>query len=121
CTTGLDVNMESAMKSKDVAKNYVEDIANQALNVLWNVCESSSKALCVFNKENCVDIVLQCLSKFQTNTDMAISAAYCLQTVTEDNQDLLNSIDDASLQMLEPVMLASATNMDIWLLQTVVA
>eukprot|EP00079_Xenopus_tropicalis_P023952 XP_012816463.1 PREDICTED: HEAT repeat-containing protein 3 isoform X1 [Xenopus tropicalis] len=121
CATSLDVNIESTIKSNDITKNYVQDIANQALNVLWNVCESSSKALCIFNKERCVDIVLQCLSKFQTNTEMAISAAYCLQTVTEDNQDLLNSVDTSSLQMLESVMLASANNMDIRLLQTLAA
>ncbi|KAM4722035.1 HEAT repeat-containing protein 3 [Rhinophrynus dorsalis] len=121
CTTGFAANMEPTVKNKDFPKNYVEDIANQAINVLWNVCESNSKALSVFNKESCVDIVLQCLVKFPENLELSMSAAYCLQTVTEDNQDLLASFDAPSLQMLESVMLASASNMEIRLLQTLVA
>ncbi|KAG8437755.1 hypothetical protein GDO86_008456 [Hymenochirus boettgeri] len=120
CTTGLDANMEAAMPSNNLTKN-VEDIANQAINVLWNVCESNSKALCIFNKESCVDIVLLCLSKFQTNIELATSAAYCLQTVTEDNQDLLASFDSHSLQILESVMMAMANTMEICLLQTLIA
>ncbi|KAM8946940.1 HEAT repeat-containing protein 3 [Pelodytes ibericus] len=122
CTTGLDANMEPITKSKDLSKNYVEDIANQAINVLWNVCESSSKALTIFNKESCIDIVLQCLSKFPNNLELAISAAYCLQTVTEDNSDLLSTFDASSLQTLESVLLSSSVNtMEMKHLQTVVA
>uniref|UniRef100_A0A8C5PWI9 HEAT repeat containing 3 n=1 Tax=Leptobrachium leishanense TaxID=445787 RepID=A0A8C5PWI9_9ANUR len=121
CTTGLDVNMEPTMKTKSLSKDCVEDIATQAINVLWNVCESSSTALSIFNKESCVDVVLQCLSKFPSNMELAISAAYCLHTVTEDNTDLLNSFDASSLQTLESVMLVPASTMEMRQLQTMVA
>ncbi|KAM4614515.1 HEAT repeat-containing protein 3 [Discoglossus pictus] len=121
CTTGFDANLEPVTINKDCPKNYVEDIANEAINVLWNVCESSSKALSIFNKESCVDIVLQCLRRFSTNIELAISAAYCLQTVTEDNPDLLASFDAPSLQTLETVMLAPASTMEINLLRILVS
>ncbi|XP_066440034.1 HEAT repeat-containing protein 3 [Eleutherodactylus coqui] len=121
CSTGLDSNLEPATNSKDVKKNQVEDIANQTVNILWNVCESNSKALSIFNKENCIEIVIRCLSKFPSNLELAVSAAYCLQTVTEDNPELLASVDAAALQTLENVLMASATNMEMKLLQTLVA
>ncbi|XP_018421244.1 PREDICTED: HEAT repeat-containing protein 3 [Nanorana parkeri] len=121
CSPGLDSNLEPSMNGKDLPKNYAEDIANQAINVLWNMCESNSKALSVFNKENCVDIVIQCLNKFPTNLELAISAAYCLQTVTEDNSDLLASLDAAYLQTLESVLGNTATTMEMQLLKTLVA
>ncbi|CAH2324696.1 HEAT repeat-containing 3 [Pelobates cultripes] len=121
CTTGLDANMEPTIKTKDLSKKCVEDIAIQAINVLWNVCESSSTALTIFNKENCLEIVLQCLSKFPNNMELAISAAYCLQTVTEDNPELLASFDANSLKTLESVLLSPAGNMEMRHLQTLVA
>ncbi|XP_075433130.1 HEAT repeat-containing protein 3 isoform X2 [Ascaphus truei] len=121
CSAGFNATTEPTVKTKDSPKNYVEDIANEAINVLWNVCESSSKALSVFNKEKCWDIVLRCLTRFPTNMELAISAAYCLQTVTEDNPDLLAAFDAPSLQSLESVLLVTAGNMEMSLLQTLVA
>ncbi|KAM5138890.1 HEAT repeat-containing protein 3 [Mantella aurantiaca] len=121
CFTGLDANQQSSMNGKDLPKTCVEDIANQAINILWNMCESSSKALSVFNKEKCVDIVIHCLSKFPTNMELSISAAYCLQTVTEDNSDLLASLDATSLQTLESVLGNTALTMEMQLLKTLVA
>lgn len=121
CSTGLDSNLEPATNSKDLTQKQVEEIANQTVNILWNVCESNSKALAIFNKENCVEIVIQCLSKFPSNLELAVSAAYCLQTVTEDNSELLVSFDSSALQTLENVLMTSATTMEIRLLQTLVA
>ncbi|KAM4018276.1 HEAT repeat-containing protein 3 [Anomaloglossus baeobatrachus] len=121
CATGLDANLELGTNSKDLTKNQVEDIANQAVNILWNVCESNSKALTIFNKENCVEIVIRCLSKFPSNLELSVSAAYCLQTVTEDNPELLASFDASALQTLENVLLTPATTMEMRLLQTLVA
>ncbi|CAI9577482.1 unnamed protein product [Staurois parvus] len=53
--------------------------------------------------------------------ELAISAAYCLQTVTEDNSDLLASLDAASLQILENVLGNTAITMEMQLLKTLVA
>ncbi|XP_056382317.1 HEAT repeat-containing protein 3 isoform X2 [Hyla sarda] len=121
CSTGLDSNMEPETNSKDSTKNQIEDIANQAVNILWNVCESNSKALAIFNKENCVEIVIHCLRKFPSNLELAVSAAYCLQTVTEDNPELLAFFNASALQTLENVLMTPAATMEMRLLQTLVA
>ncbi|XP_068117562.1 HEAT repeat-containing protein 3 [Hyperolius riggenbachi] len=121
CSADLDSPSEPSIICKDSPNNSVEEVANQAIHVLWNVCESNSKALSIFNKENCVYIVVQCLSKFPNNMELALSAAYCLQTVTEDNSELLASLNAESLQTLESVLLTSATTMEMLLLKTLVA
>ena len=37
CSTGLDSNEMSPQKKKDQNKNSIENIANEAINVLWNI------------------------------------------------------------------------------------
>ncbi|XP_045675003.1 HEAT repeat-containing protein 3 [Phyllostomus hastatus] len=121
CSAGLDSSEMSAQKDKDRSGSSVENIANEAVNVLWNVCECSSRAVSIFNKEGCLEIVIKFLSRFSTNVDLAVSVAYCLQTVTEDNPELLKSFRGSALQVLESAMLAPASSMEHILLKTLVA
>ncbi|XP_067905514.1 HEAT repeat-containing protein 3 isoform X4 [Heterodontus francisci] len=121
CCTGLDANVVSPQKQKGADKNYVEDIANEAIHLLWNLCESSSTAVSVFNKEGLLDVCIPCLRQFNTNVELAISAAYCLQTITEDNTELLPSLIPSALQMLEMVLLSSEDTTESLLLRTLVA
>ncbi|XP_053770706.1 HEAT repeat-containing protein 3 [Desmodus rotundus] len=121
CSAGLDSNEMSAQKEKDRSGSSVENIANEAVNVLWNICECSSRAVSIFNKEGCLEIVIKYLSRFSTNVDLAVSVAYCLQTVTEDNPELLKSFRDSALQVLESAMLAPVSSMEHILLKTLVA
>ncbi|XP_055408347.1 HEAT repeat-containing protein 3 [Bubalus kerabau] len=121
CSTGLDSNEMSPQKKKDQNKNSIENIANEAINVLWNICECSSRAVSIFNKEGCLEIVLKYLSRFSTNVDLAISVAYCLQTVTEDNPELLKSFSTPALHVLESAMLSPVSSMEYLLLKTLVA
>uniref|UniRef100_A0AAY5K7X5 SYO1-like TPR repeats domain-containing protein n=1 Tax=Esox lucius TaxID=8010 RepID=A0AAY5K7X5_ESOLU len=102
-------------------KNPVEDVANEAVNLLWNLCESSSQALCVFNKAGLLDVILQCLERHTNNIQLALSAAHCLHTVTEDNAELLCSMNNAVLGSLESVLLSSETAMAHILLKTLAA
>lgn len=83
--------------------------------------ECSSRAVSIFNKEGCLEIVLKYLSRFPTNVDLAISVAYCLQTVTEDNPELLQSFNATALHVLESVMIAPVSSMEYLLLKTLVA
>ncbi|XP_064016414.1 HEAT repeat-containing protein 3 isoform X2 [Pogoniulus pusillus] len=121
CSTGLDANQASPKKCREMNKNYTEDIANEAINLLWNICECSSTAVHIFNKEGCLEAVLHCLKKFSTNVDLAISVANCLQAVTEDNPDLLSSFNSSAQQILETVMLCSESTMKHVLLRTLIA
>ncbi|XP_028611371.1 HEAT repeat-containing protein 3 isoform X1 [Grammomys surdaster] len=120
CSSGLDSN-EMSPPEKDEKRNPIESIANEAVNVLWNVCECSSRAVSIFNKEGCLEIVLQYLRRFPTSVDLAVSVAYCLQTVTEDNPELLKSFDGTALRVLESALLCPVTSMEYILLKTLVA
>ncbi|XP_012498063.1 PREDICTED: HEAT repeat-containing protein 3 [Propithecus coquereli] len=73
CSSGLDSNETSPQEKKDQNGNSIENIANEAVNILWNICECSSRAVSIFNKEGCLEIVLKYLSRFSTNVDLAIS------------------------------------------------
>ncbi|XP_023131606.1 HEAT repeat-containing protein 3 isoform X1 [Amphiprion ocellaris] len=111
---------EYAVSMKE-QKNAVEDVANEAVNLLWNLCESSSQALSVFNKSGLLDVVVQCLERHPHNVELAISAAHCLHTVTEDNPELLCSLNTAVLGALENVLLSSQPGMAHNLLRTLAA
>ncbi|XP_034536328.1 HEAT repeat-containing protein 3 [Notolabrus celidotus] len=112
---------ESAAVSMTDQKNAVEDVANEAVNLLWNLCESSSQALSVFNKSGLLDVVVQCMERHPHNTELAISAAHCLHTVTEDNPELLCSLNTAVLGVMENALLSSQPSMAHTLLRTLAA
>uniref|UniRef100_A0A8C9ZET5 HEAT repeat containing 3 n=1 Tax=Sander lucioperca TaxID=283035 RepID=A0A8C9ZET5_SANLU len=83
--------------------------------------ESSSQSLSVFNKSGLLDMVVQCLERHPHNMELAISAAHCLHTVTEDNPELLCSINTAVLGVVENVLLTSQPGMTHTLLRTLAA
>ncbi|XP_039990112.1 HEAT repeat-containing protein 3 [Xiphias gladius] len=117
CCAGFE---SAVMQMKD-QKNAVEDVANEAVNLLWNLCENSSQALSVFNKAGLLDLVVQCLERHPHNVELAISAAHCLHTVTEDNPELLCSMNTAVLGALENVLRSSQPSMAHTLLRTLAA
>ncbi|XP_071257296.1 HEAT repeat-containing protein 3-like [Salvelinus alpinus] len=118
CCAGFETNDALLLKGQ---KNTVEDVANEAVNLLWNLCESSSQALSVFNKAGILDVILQCLERHTHNIKLALSAAHCLHTVTEDNAELLCSMNNAVLGTLESVLLSSQADMAHTLLRTLAA
>ncbi|KAK2919767.1 HEAT repeat-containing protein 3 [Channa argus] len=117
CCAGFE---SSLVPMKD-EKNAVEDIANEAVNLLWNLCESSSQALSMFNKSGLLDAVVLCMERHQHNVELAISAAHCLHTVTEDNPELLCSLNTAVVGALEKVLLSSQPDIAHTLLRTLAA
>ncbi|XP_078257766.1 HEAT repeat-containing protein 3 [Rhinoraja longicauda] len=121
CCAGLDSTTVSPHKKQAAGKNYLEDVSNEAIHLVWNLCESSSRAVSVFNKEGLLDICILCLRRFQDNIELAVSTAHCLQTVTEDNPELLAAFAPHVLQVLEMVLLSSGDTTDHLLLRTLVA
>ncbi|KAG7274927.1 hypothetical protein CRUP_002337, partial [Coryphaenoides rupestris] len=118
CCAGFEA---SALSPKTDQKNTVEGVANEAVNLLWNLCESSSQALSLFNKAGLLDVVLQCLETHTHNVELAISAAHCLHTVTEDNPELLRGVNVAALSTLENVLCSSSPGMAQTYLRTLAA
>nr|XP_020663229.1 HEAT repeat-containing protein 3 [Pogona vitticeps]XP_020663230.1 HEAT repeat-containing protein 3 [Pogona vitticeps]XP_020663231.1 HEAT repeat-containing protein 3 [Pogona vitticeps] len=121
CRAGLEESNGSLKEAKDTNKNYFENIAYEAVNLLWNVCECNSTAVSIFNREGCLEILLQYLKRFHTSVDLAIVVASCLQAVTEENPDLLSAFGTSERQVLETVMASSEKAMEHILLRTLVA
>ncbi|XP_027870897.1 HEAT repeat-containing protein 3 [Xiphophorus couchianus] len=117
CCTSFDT---AAVAMKDQS-NPVEGVAIEAVNLLWNLCESSSQAVSLFNKSGLLDMVVHCLERHPHNVELSISAAHCLHTVTEDNPELLRSMNAAVLEALEKVLLSSQPGMAHILLRTLAA
>ncbi|KAJ8281001.1 hypothetical protein GJAV_G00062160 [Gymnothorax javanicus] len=121
CCTSFDSNAGILSKCQNDQKNLVEAVANEAVNLLWNLCESSSQAISVFNKAGLLNLLIQCLERHPYNMDLALSAARCLHTVTEENTDLLGSLNMAVLGGLESILLSSHPGMRHTLLRTLAA
>uniref|UniRef100_A0A8C6SPU8 HEAT repeat containing 3 n=1 Tax=Neogobius melanostomus TaxID=47308 RepID=A0A8C6SPU8_9GOBI len=117
CCSGFEI---AAVPMKD-QRSPVENVANEAVNLLWNLCESNTQALSIFNKSGLLDVVVQCLEKYPHNVELAISAAHCLHTVTEDNPELLCSINTTVLGALENVLLSTQDCMAYTLLRALAA
>ncbi|XP_067296048.1 HEAT repeat-containing protein 3 [Pseudorasbora parva] len=118
CCAGFDMNSSPAMKGQ---KQTVEDVANEAVNLLWNLCESSSTAVSVFNKSGLLDVLLHCLQRHPQNKELAISAAHCLHTVTEENSELVRSVNAGVFGVLDNILSTTHTSMEYTLLRTLAA
>ncbi|XP_077085060.1 HEAT repeat-containing protein 3 [Siphateles boraxobius] len=118
CCAGFDVMTSPVMKGQ---KHTVEDITNEAVNLLWNLCESSSTAVSVFNKSGLLDILLRCLQRHPQNMELAISAAHCLHTVTEENSELVRSVNAGVFGILDNILSTTHTSMEYTLLRTLAA
>ncbi|XP_060715508.1 HEAT repeat-containing protein 3 [Tachysurus vachellii] len=111
----------SSSPMKKQQKPTVEDVANEAVNLLWNLCESSSTAVAVFNRAKLLDVLLSYIEKHPQNIQLALSAAHCLHTVTEDNAELAGRVNGAVLSSLEKVLLSTHSSMEHGLLRTLAA
>ncbi|KAI1890170.1 hypothetical protein AGOR_G00170910 [Albula goreensis] len=121
CCVGLASSTENPPKSPKDQKNVVEAIANEAVNLLWNLCECCGRAVSVFNKEGLLDVVIQCLQQHPHNMELALSAARCLHTVSEENTELLGALTTGALGALESVLLSAQVGMGHILLRTLAA
>uniref|UniRef100_A0AAR2IVG2 SYO1-like TPR repeats domain-containing protein n=1 Tax=Pygocentrus nattereri TaxID=42514 RepID=A0AAR2IVG2_PYGNA len=85
------------------------------------LCESSSAAVSVFNRAGLLDALLPCLERHPHNIQLALSAAHCLHTVTEENPELTGTVSEAVLAALENVLLSTQSSMEHALLRILAA
>ncbi|XP_067621525.1 HEAT repeat-containing protein 3 [Eurosta solidaginis] len=64
----------------------------QAINLLWNLCESSMTALDTFNQSQLIGGLIRCLDHSVFGLDIAVSVAQCLLVVSENNQKVWNAL-----------------------------
>lgn len=88
-------------KKKENKIDTKEEILVEATHLLWNLCESNSIALHVFNREELLPILLQFLNPTLHGEDLAIAVAQCVHTASEDNQDAIDMFGRPGLE--EPV------------------
>lgn len=110
--------MPDAPKGKQ-HKSLNSSIFIEAVHLLWNLCESSEEALGIFNRENLFPIVFAGLQHSVYGTELAITAANCLYTVTEDNAPIIKSCQAPDVvQLLNSLVLLDSNSSDLVLLKT---
>lgn len=72
-------------KSLNGQMDEKSDTFLQAINLVWNLCESTSMALENFNQTQVVESFLRCLNYTVFGYDISIAVAQCLLVISEDN------------------------------------
>ncbi|XP_033625911.1 HEAT repeat-containing protein 3-like [Asterias rubens] len=94
----------------------------QALHLLWNLCESSGTAVNIFNQHSLVNITLLCLQAHTAFIDLALTAAHCLQTVSEDNPGTAVELTKpTALPVLESALMSQGESMQNLLIRALAA
>ncbi|XP_065831787.1 HEAT repeat-containing protein 3-like [Oscarella lobularis] len=68
------------------------DQIEQGLHLLWNLSECSTTVVKIFNSENLLPLIFYCISPKRFSSLIAVTAAQCLHTVTEENPPLCETI-----------------------------
>ncbi|XP_078608902.1 HEAT repeat-containing protein 3-like [Branchiostoma floridae x Branchiostoma japonicum] len=118
----MDMQAGARHAGSDPDRDPVWRILYQAVHLLWNLCESTSTAVCIFNKESLLPTLLLCLRQRDRNLPLALAGAQCLQTVTEDNAEVLQQFSEDTLKLLEGLLMGEGGDpVDSLLLRTTVA
>lgn len=97
-------------KSLNNQIDETSDTFLQAINLLWNLCESTSMALEDFNQTpHIVESFLRCLNFNVFGFDISIAVAQCLLVISEDNATVWRLLNNYSQQL---VALLTATSLD---------
>ncbi|CRK86711.1 CLUMA_CG000544, isoform A [Clunio marinus] len=103
----------------------------QAVNIVWNLCESTSVALEYFNQSQLLQNFVRCLNYELFGMDIAISVGQCLLVISEDNaaawkvlidhnsdfQNLLKIDGDFQIVMLRTLVAGIISNVPALLMQ----
>lgn len=70
------------------------DVYLQAINLLWNLCESTPQALDQLNQSQLIRSFVRCLNFNVYGMEIAISVAQCLLVISEGNPKSWNILSD---------------------------
>lgn len=112
---------ESLRNSK--IQRQAASLAIQAVSLLWNLCENCSTAVNIFNCQGLLPCLVSCLESDVYPTTVAIPAAQCLHTVTEDNASAAQLLCGSSdlMKILEKSLMADGTTSDMLMLKVLTA
>lgn len=98
-------------------------LAIQAVSLLWNLCESCSVAVDIFNKQCLLPCLVSSLETDIYPITVSIPAAQCLHTVTENNQAAAQLLCGSSdlMKILEKSLMADGSTSDMLMLKVLTA
>lgn len=107
-------------KSMNNQLDQRSDIFLQAVNIVWNLCESTSVALETFNQSQLLRSFVKCLNYEVYGMDISVAVAQCLLVISEDNTAAWGILSEYTNDFL---MLFQLPNTDYFhvLLRTVAA
>jgi len=85
---------------KDGHMDQRSDVFLQAVNIIWNMCESTSLALETFNQSQLLRSFVKCLNFQVYGIEIAISVAQALLVISEDNSATWNVLTEFSNDLL---------------------
>ncbi|XP_072013433.1 HEAT repeat-containing protein 3-like [Amphiura filiformis] len=110
------------MSGDAVKKDPALNTLLQALHLLWNLCENASTAVSLFNQYHLMKLLLDTLQMFGVCLELSLTAAHCLQTVTEDNVELAKELCKPHLlPILEGALMCPGERMQHLLLRNLIA
>ncbi|KAK3707980.1 hypothetical protein QZH41_010746, partial [Actinostola sp. cb2023] len=95
----------------------------QAINLLWNVCESSATAVDIFNMKGILPYLVKCLETDVYPMSLAMPAAQCLHTVTEDNPSAAQALCGSShlMKAIEKALVVEPSTSEVMLMKVLSA
>ncbi|KAK3755936.1 hypothetical protein QZH41_020472 [Actinostola sp. cb2023] len=95
----------------------------QAINLLWNVCESSATAVDIFNMKGILPYLVKCLETDVYPMSLAMPAAQCLHTVTEDNPSAAQALCGSShlMKAIEKALVVEPSTNEVMLMKVLSA
>lgn len=114
--------MNESLKTSKIQRQAAS-LAIQAVSLLWNLCENCSTAVNIFNCQGLLPCLVSCLESDVYPTTVAIPAAQCLHTVTEDNASAAQLLCGSSdlMKVLEKSLMADGTTSDMLMLKVLTA
>lgn len=121
CSLLLKYGNEWQPKSSDTPEKDVDsDTLVNAVNILWNLCESNATALKYFNNAQILPLLVRCLDVSTFGLDIATAVAECLHTVTEENQDAVLKMQDLGSN-LQQILTSQNEDANVMLFKVLVA
>ncbi|XP_077866587.1 HEAT repeat-containing protein 3-like [Saccoglossus kowalevskii] len=116
-------DVQTISNKKNKKDDALIGIMVQGMHLLWNLCESSSVAVNIFNKENLLPTLMQCLCNRELyGTELTIPTAQCLHIVTENNMPASQQLTTTDmLSLLESTLMSPGITYQNTLLKTLIA
>ncbi|XP_023231299.1 HEAT repeat-containing protein 3-like [Centruroides sculpturatus] len=88
----------------------------EAVNLLWNLCESSEIAVDIITKEQLLPILVSCLDVKNFDVKVCVTVSQCLNTISEDNSEVIEALRKPEILETIHSLVSLPQNDSPWLL-----